>query len=411
MLRSSHRVARAPVSSRQRWQAVFGSAVGYMMDGFDLLVMGFMIPVLSHDMRLTTVQTSSLVTATLLGTVIGGVVFGALSDRVGRVRMLAWSILLFAVFSGVSALAQGYWDLLFYRVMTGIGLGGEFGIGMALVAESWPVAYRTRASSYVGLGWQFGVLVAALATPVLLPLVGWRGLFALGVVPALVAYLLRKGMVEPCADEGAAPSDFKRAFGEFFADKRRISITCGVFIMCAIQNFGYYGVMIWLPNYLGSTLGYSTTRSGIWTAVTVLGMIIGMMVFGQVADRIGQRRAFRVWMVGAACMVVVYAVLRTPMALLIGGAVMGFFVNGMIGGYGALISNLYPRAVRATAQTVLFNAGRTVGGFGPLVIGACAHAIGFSITISLLACLYLLDILALSLIKVGKAASFDRAGS
>ncbi|MXV36052.1 MULTISPECIES: MFS transporter [unclassified Saccharibacter] len=392
-------------SRAQRWQAVFGSAVGYMMDGFDLLVMGFMIPVLSQDLHLLPVQTASLVTATLLGTVIGGVFFGALSDRLGRVRVLAWSILLFAVASGLSALAYGYWDLLCYRVITGIGLGGEFGIGMALVAESWPAAYRTRASSYVGLGWQLGVLAAALLTPLLLPLVGWRGLFALGAVPALVAYGFRNGMVEPVRNDNSSGEGTKAVLYAFFADKRRCCTTLGVFLICAIQNFGYYGVMIWLPNYLNSTLGYSTTRSGLWTAVTILGMIAGMMVFGYVADRIGQKRAFRFWMMGAAVMVVVYAMLHTPLTLLIGGAVMGFFVNGMIGGYGALISTLYPRAVRATAQTVLFNAGRMVGGFGPVIIGILAEHIGFSVTISLLACLYLVDMAALALIflKGGEA--------
>lgn len=383
----------------RRWQAVFGAAVGYMIDGFDLLVMGFMIPVLSQDLHLTSVQTASLITATLIGTVIGGSFFGFLSDRMGRVRVLSWSILVFAVFSGISAFAQGYWDLLFYRVMTGVGLGGEFGIGMALVSETWPVAYRTRAASYVGLGWQFGVLIAALFTPVLLPLIGWRGLFVLGVVPAILAYMLRKSMVEPPRHMSTESThDIGTALGLFFLGQRRIKNTIAVFLMCAVQNFGYYGVMIWLPNYLAKTLGYSTTQSGVWTAVTVLGMIIGMMAFGHVADRIGQKRTFCLWMIGAAIMVVIYALLRTPIILLIGGAVMGFFVNGMIGGYGALISNLYPRPVRATAQTVLFNAGRTVGGFGPIVIGILAQYIGFATTISLLSCLYLLDVIVLLLI-------------
>ena len=108
---------------------------------------------------------ASLVTATLGGAVIGGVVFGALSDRLGRVRVLTWTIVLFAVFTGLCAMAQGYWDLLLYRTIAGTGLGGEFGIGMALVAEAWPAARRARASSYVGLGWQAGVLTAALVTP------------------------------------------------------------------------------------------------------------------------------------------------------------------------------------------------------------------------------------------------------
>ncbi len=171
------------VVTRDAWKALFGSAVGYAMDGFDLLILGFMLRVIAADLHLTPTQGASFVTATLIGAVIGGLVFGMLSDRVGRVRVLTWTIVLFAVFTGLCALAQGYWDLLLYRTIAGIGLGGEFGIGMALVAEAWPASKRARVSSYVGLGWQAGVLAAALLTPLLLPVIGWRGMFAVGLVP------------------------------------------------------------------------------------------------------------------------------------------------------------------------------------------------------------------------------------
>ena len=126
--------------------------LGYAMDGFDLLILGFMLPAIAADLHLTPTQAGSLVTWTLIGAVAGGLIFGTLSDYFGRVKMLTWTILLFAVFTGLCALAQGFGDLLFYRTIAGIGLGGEFGIGMALVAEAWPAPQRARASSYVGLG-------------------------------------------------------------------------------------------------------------------------------------------------------------------------------------------------------------------------------------------------------------------
>src|SRR6185437_13929477 len=181
----------------EAWKAMFGSALGYAMDGFDLLILGFMMRLIAADLHLTPAQGASLVTATLVGAVIGGFVFGMMSDRLGRVRILTWTIVLFAVFTGLCALAQGYYDLLAYRTIAGLGLGGEFGIGMALVAEAWPASKRARASSYVGLGWQAGVLAAALVTPLLLPLIGWRGMFALGVFPAIAAYVIRASLHEP----------------------------------------------------------------------------------------------------------------------------------------------------------------------------------------------------------------------
>src|SRR5438309_3695240 len=139
-------------------KALAASAVGYAMDGFDFLILGFVMSAIARDLGLGATASASLATFTLIGAVIGGFVFGILADRHGRVRVLSLTILLFATFTGLSAFAQGYWDLVAYRTIAGLGLGGEFGIGMALVAEAWPASQRARASSYVGLGWQAGVL-------------------------------------------------------------------------------------------------------------------------------------------------------------------------------------------------------------------------------------------------------------
>jgi MFS family permease len=381
-------------------KALWGSALGYAMDGFDLLILGFMLRVISADLQLTPAQGASLVTATLVGAVFGGLLFGMLSDRLGRVRVLTWTIVLFAVFTGLCALAQGYWDLLIYRTIAGVGLGGEFGIGMALVAEAWPASKRARASSYVGLGWQLGVLAAAIVTPVLLPVIGWRGMFAVGIFPAVAAYFIRSKLHEPevfVANKAKDP-DAVFSLRRLVADTETTKTSLGVVILCSVQNFGYYGIMIWLPNYLSTRFGYSLTQSAMWTCVTIAGMALGIFLFGHIADRVGRRPAFLSYMLGAAIMVVVYSRLVDPTALLIGGAVMGFFVNGMLGGYGALISELYPTSARATAQNVFFNIGRAVAGFGPLAVGAVAAAYSFETAIALLALLYIVDIVALLLL-------------
>lgn len=195
--RSSSAADSAAIPSRHALHALLASALGYAMDGFDLLILGFMLPAIAAELHLTPAQSGALVTWTLAGAVADGVVFGMLSDYFGRVRMLTWTILVFAVFTGLCALSQGYGDLLIYRTIAGIGLGGEFGIGMALVAEAWPARLRARVSSYVGIGWQLGVLAAALLTPVLLPVIGWRGMFAVGLLPAVVSFFVRRRVAEP----------------------------------------------------------------------------------------------------------------------------------------------------------------------------------------------------------------------
>ncbi|MGN6578528.1 MAG: MFS transporter, partial [Bordetella sp.] len=178
-------------------KAVLASVVGYALDGFDLLILGFILGPISKDLGLSPIQAGSIVTWTLVGAVAGGVLFGWLADKFGRVRVLNWTILLFAVFTGLCALARGYEDLLIYRTIAGLGLGGEFGIGMALAAEASRPEHRARMACYVGLGWQAGVLAAALLAPILLPHIGWRGIFLVGILPAVAAFFIRSFIGEP----------------------------------------------------------------------------------------------------------------------------------------------------------------------------------------------------------------------
>ncbi|WP_047607600.1 MFS transporter [Rahnella aquatilis] len=396
-------------------KAMLASVTGYAMDGFDLLILGFMLPAITSEFGLSSSQSGSLVTWTLIGAVLGGVIFGPISDRFGRIRVLTFTILMFSLFTGLCAFAQGYWDLLIYRTLAGVGLGGEFGIGMALIAEAWPAEKRNRASAYVGMGWQLGVLMAAFLTPLLLGIIGWRGMFLVGLLPALASFLIRRTMGEPEAFvKSASASNDGTLFSRIkllFRDKATTKASLGILILCSVQNFGYYGLMIWMPSYLSKNFGFSLTKSGLWTAVTVIGMTFGIWLFGMLSDRFPRWKIFLIYQIGAVVMVVCYAQLTDPTLMLFAGALMGMFVNGMIGGYGGLISDLYPVRVRATAQNLLFNLGRGVGGFGPLVIGMLVAQVSFTAAITLLAAIYLLDIFATLFLLPKKQGQDDVLGA
>ncbi|MET7994724.1 MFS transporter [Amycolatopsis sp. NPDC005232] len=393
-------------TTRYARKAVFASSLGYAMDGFDLLILGFALSAISGDLGLGGAEAGSLATITLIGAVVGGIAFGILSDRIGRVKMLTYSVIFFAVFTGLTAISTSYWEIAVFRFLAGVGIGGEFGIGMTLAAEAWPAKKRARATSLVGLGWQAGVLLAALVSAPVLNAWGWRGLFLLGAFPAIVAIVFRSRLHEPeqftrhrALQQGKPKVPLKL----LVADGPTTRATIGVLVLTSVQNFGYFGIMIWLPTYLSTQFGYSLTKSGVWTAVTVVGMGVGILAFGEVADKLGRRKAFWLFQAGAALSVLGYSQLSSPWALMVGGAIMGAFANGMIGGYGALMAELYPTAIRSTAQNVLFNLGRAVGGFAPIVVALVAASYGFGFAIGVLSVIYLLDMVAMIFIPDRRA--------
>jgi MFS family permease len=376
------------------WKALAGSVIGFSMDGFDMLILGFMLPAISVGLALTNTQSGSLITWTMLGAVTGGLIFGAMSDRFGRIKVLTWTILVFAVFTGLCALASSYWALVVYRTLAGLGLGGEFGIGMALATEAWPASKRARASSYVMVGWHCGVLLAALLTPALLPMIGWRGMFLVGILPAIVAFVVRRSLDEPEIFVRKHTASNENSFSLLVNNAHTFKTTVGIAILCAVQNFAYYGLMVWLPSYLSKGLGFSLTKSGVWTGATVLGMASGIWVCGQLADRIGRKPVFLLFQTGALIMIFVYSRITQAGMLLWVGAIMGIFVNGLNGGIGALMSEAYPTIARATAQNTLWNIGRAVGSLGPITVGALARKYSFQAAIGFLASIYVLDIFA-----------------
>ncbi|PCC49191.1 MFS transporter [Brevibacterium aurantiacum] len=431
--------AEATSAPAYKRKALFAAAVGYGLDGFDLLILSFALGGIIATFGLSDVEAGSLSTITLFGAVLGGIIFGSLADRYGRVRVLTWTVLIFAVFTGLSSIAQGYWDMAAYRFIAGIGIGGEFGIGMALAAEAVPANQRARATSWVGVGFQIGVFAAAIVSAPVIALWGWRALFVIGLFPAIFAFVIRRGVEEPDkfvqsqrgsaagesgdsgsasdtgsgSDSGATPETaadlptFGAKIRALVKDRATVKITFALIVLSTVQNFGYFGIIAWLPNYLSEKMDLGVTKGSLWTAVTVIGMLAGILIFGQVADRLGRRPAFWIFQAGAIVSILVYSQMTDPSALLIGGFFMGAFANGMLGGHGALLAEMYPTQVRATAQNVVFNIGRALGGLAPVVIALLADSFGFAFALALLPTIYIIQFLAMFLLPEKRGVELE----
>lgn len=400
------------VTRKERWKIMWASIIGYAMDGLDVLILSFAMAAIVSEFGLTLGEGGLIATYTLIGTVLGGYLFGIFADYFGRVHTFSLTIIIFSIFTGACAFADNVTHLNILRFLAGLGLGGEYGIGMTLVSETWPAAKRARATAGVAMGWQAGAVLAAILAAVVLPDYGWRGLFLVGVIPALLAAWARHGIKEPpmwvkrkemkkelaarkergetlTAEEEEQLEEAKKfPLAQLFASPSKTVTTLSLTVMTSVQNFGYYGIMVWLPMILLKEHGLTTKSMSGWMIVTVIGMIAGIYVFGYLCDRLGRKIPYLIFYICAAAMVYIYVNLGTPVALLFGGAFLGFFCNGMMAGYGTLLSENYTTDARSTAQNFIFNTGRAVGGFAPAIIGALAQSHGFSAAFALLSCVY-----------------------
>lgn len=400
------------VTRKERWKIMWASIIGYAMDGLDVLILSFAMAAIVSEFGLTLGEGGLIATYTLIGTVLGGYLFGIFADYFGRVHTFSLTIIIFSIFTGACAFADNVTHLNILRFLAGLGLGGEYGIGMTLVSETWPAAKRARATAGVAMGWQAGAVLAAILAAVVLPDYGWRGLFLVGVVPALLAAWARHGIKEPpmwvkrkemkkelaarkergetlTAEEEEQLEEAKEfPLAHLFASPSKTVTTLSLTVMTSVQNFGYYGIMVWLPMILLKEHGLTTKSMSGWMIVTVIGMIAGIYVFGYLCDRLGRKVPYLIFYICAAAMVYIYVNLGTPVAFLFGGAFLGFFCNGMMAGYGTLLSENYTTDARSTAQNFIFNTGRAVGGFAPAIIGALAQSHGFSAAFALLSCVY-----------------------
>ncbi|MED3728569.1 MFS transporter [Priestia filamentosa] len=381
-----------------RNKTVVASVAGLTLEGMDIMFISFAMSMIVADFNIDLATGGFISSITNIGMLIGGIIFGILADKFGRVRIFTYTIILFAIGTALTGLAANIEQVYLFRFIAGLGAGGEYGIGMALVAEAWPKNKQGRASSYVSIGAQFGVILAALLSAIILPTLGWRALFIIGVLPVIFAFIVRKNLKESpewlaaVKTEKVVNKPKKVNLLQLFDTPRTAITTITLVVMATVQIAGYNGLMIWLPSMLQQSQGLSVSGSALWTISTAVGMIVGMLTFGRFMDRFGAKRAFGVFLLASASAVFLYSYAEGGAGVLIGGAIVGFFSNGMFAGYGALISSYYPVHIRSTATNTIFNFGRAIGGLSPILVGYILQSYDMTVAMTYLAALYCLSL-------------------
>ncbi len=384
-------------------RTLLAAALGWALDAFDAMLYALVLALLMRDLGMSKTAAGLLGTLTLLASGIGGVLFGFVADKVGRKRALMASILTYSICSFASGLATSIAMLAAARFVLGLGMGGEWNTGATLVAESWPSELRAKAIAIVQSSWAFGFAAAAVVAGPVAHYFGWRAVFFVGILPALLTLWIRRGVPESDMwkqrDAGSTAPNLSQARGAKFSDLFSRSYRKHCFALLLFNFFclfAWWGLFTWMPPYLSLPVsqggrGFNVVgTTSLLVILNLAGMFPGYLTFGWVADRLGRRRAFFLYSLAAALLIPFYAVARTPAVLMVMGTLVAFFGTGVFSGSGIMGSEIFPTGLRARALGFTYNGARALSSVAPLVIGRVGQSKGLGWAFCLCAIAYLL---------------------
>ena len=379
-------------ASREQKRTLLAASLGWMLDSMDVMLYALVLGQVQREMHLSAAASGAMMSATLVSAGVGGLGFGWFADRFGRTRALTWSILIYSVATGMCGLTHTAWQLMICRVLLGLGMGGEWASGAALVAESWPARHRGKALALVQSSWAVGYALGAAVVAVVMPHFGWRAVFFVGIAPALVTLWVQSGVNEPATwTRDHAPSVH---LGQLFRGALGRSV-----LVCATMNaatlFAWWGLFTWVPSFLSRSAaeggrGLSIVQTSMWTIVMQGGTFLGYITFGYLADRFSRKYTYIGYLLAAAALVPLFAFVSNPRALLIIGPLVGFFGTGYFSGFSVIASELFPTSVRGTAMGFVYNIGRVTSATAPYLIGRFSETAGLSYALCITSAAFLL---------------------
>ncbi len=380
------------VASPAERRALLASTLGWMLDGMDVTLYTMVIAELLGEFHLATSQAGLLAAVTLLASAVGGVLFGLLADRVGRRTALMGSITVYSVFTAACGFSRDVGELAVFRFLLGLGMGGEWATGAALVAETWRPEHRGKALGLMQSGFAIGYALAAVIAALVLPHWGWRAVFFVGILPALLTLWIRHGVEESPLwlahskiETGKWKLENRPGQPSFESNGRHSYLTMILItlLMNSAALFAWWGMFTWIPPYLAlpkaqGGRGLAIAASWKWILAMQLGMWLGYVTFGFVSDALGRKKTYVGYLVLAAALVPLYARAGAARTLLVLGPLLAFFGTGHFTGFGIITAELFPTSFRASAMGLTYNFGRALSAAAPFAIGVMAEHKGLS---------------------------------
>jgi MFS family permease len=310
------------------------------------------------------------------------------------------SILVYSISSAACGFSHSIPQLAIFRFLLGLGMGGEWTAGAALIAETWRAEHRGRALGLMQSAYAIGEAVAAAVVLVVLPHFGWRPVFFVGVLPALLVFWIYRGVPEPELWKQRVKekkSGWLRQLLQVIRRMRQEDVFRNGILattMNACGMFGYWGLFTWIPGYLSLPVskggrGLSLVIGTTFYLVLSPGKWLGYASFGFFADAFGRRKPYFTYLLVAAILVPLYGIIRNPALLLLLGPPLAFFGTGFFSGYAAIASEIFPGEIRAAAMGLSYNLGRGLSAVAPFAVGAIASRFGFLPGFFLLAAAFL----------------------
>lgn len=360
-------------------RALLASTLGWMLDGMDVTLYAMVIAALLRELHLSTSQAGLLASVTLVASAAGGILFGVLADRAGRRAALMASIAVYSVFTAACGFSQGVLSLAVFRFLLGLGMGGEWATGAALVAETWRPEHRGKALGLMQSGYAAGYALAALSAALVLPRWGWRAVFFVGVLPALLTLWIRRGVQEsPMWLARSVPDAGTPLLRSAFFARPYRSLILITLLMNSAALFAWWGLFTWIPPYLALPAaeggrGFTLAASSAWILVMQVGMWCGYVSFGFISDVVGRKKTYVGYLLLAAALVPLYARAQGSTTLLVLGPLVAFFGTGHFTGFGIITAELFPTSFRASAMGLTYNFGRALSAAAPWAIGVLAE--------------------------------------